>query len=157
LPGSVHRRTLRAHRDCDVVAAIGSCAEVQAEFDDAAVARMPLSVGSGVAQDRRERVDRGFPQVEPVAVRTHEESELHPHGPGAERLKCASWSRSCCLYAVLCVDAEVVINADAAKVAGIGSGCACSTRTHDRSACCFVPHTVTNRRPVAAVNRATSG
>jgi hypothetical protein len=35
------------------------CAEVQAEFDDAAVARMPLSVGSGVAQDRRERVDRG--------------------------------------------------------------------------------------------------
>ena len=34
------------HRDCDVVAAVATCAEVQSELDYAAVAGMPISAGS---------------------------------------------------------------------------------------------------------------
>jgi hypothetical protein len=80
-PGSVRRGMICAHRDCDVGTEIGACAVVQAEFDDAAVARIPLPVGPGGAEDRCER-DGGFPEVDPVAVRADEEGEVQPHRPG---------------------------------------------------------------------------
>jgi len=35
-----------AYRDCDVVAAVATCAEVQSELDYAAVAGVPISAGS---------------------------------------------------------------------------------------------------------------
>jgi hypothetical protein len=37
----------RAHRDHDVVTGLATYSEVRTEFNDAAVARMPLWVGSG--------------------------------------------------------------------------------------------------------------
>ena len=46
LPRSVRRWMACAYRDCDVVAAVATCAEVQSELDYAAVAGMPISAGS---------------------------------------------------------------------------------------------------------------
>src|SRR6478736_10551783 len=86
LVGSIHWRW-RAPTDHDVVTGLATYAEMQPEFNDAAVVRMPLSVGSGWAQDRRERVDRGFPQVDPVAARVCEDGEIEPHRPWVRRLK----------------------------------------------------------------------
>jgi hypothetical protein len=52
---------------------------MQAQFDDAAILRVPGSAGAGIAEDLAQRVDGRLPEAEPVPVRPDGEAELHPH------------------------------------------------------------------------------
>ena len=75
-----------------------------------------LEASEGPTQQRLDNNadGRGGPHVQNRDAR---DEQRHCQGQTGGR-----WSRSCCLYAVLCPAAEVVVNADAAKAAGIGSG-----------------------------------
>jgi Asparagine synthase len=68
--------------DRNLVAGSGFDGQVQAQFGDPAVERMPGAVRIGAPEERVERVDRLLPEVQPIPAWANLEGELEPDGSG---------------------------------------------------------------------------
>jgi hypothetical protein len=148
---------VRCHGDHGVVVQGRINLAVQTQFDDAPIAWMPWPAGFGAAEDVIERVDRWFPQIQPVAPTADGEAELQRDRPAGERCGGAELVMDLLFEGSLLTRCAGPDRVDVFDGRGFSTGAACSTRMNDVSPWFLVHHADTNRPPKRVRRRPASG